>query len=136
MNKTILVGRLTKDIELKRNQGGSAMVNFNVAVNRKVSTGEKPQADFISCVAWNKTAELMAQYLNKGAQIGIDGRIHTRSYDKNGTRIYVTEVVAERVEFLSAKGEKSASDEIMDENVYEASNDVELVAADEFPWEE
>ena len=103
MNKVLLVGRLTKDIEKKITSSGTPFVYFNVAINRRVQAGQEPQADFINCVAWSRTAELMAQYLGKGSLVGVEGRIQTRNYEKNGNRVYVTEVVAERVEFLSPK---------------------------------
>ena len=80
MNRVILVGRLTRDPLLKKTQSGTSIVSFTIAVSRRIA-GQGQQADFISCVAWNKTAELMTQYLNKGAMIGIEGRIQSRSYD-------------------------------------------------------
>lgn len=102
MNRVILVGRLTRDPLLKKTQSGTSIVSFTIAVSRRIA-GQGQQADFISCVAWNKTAELMTQYLNKGAMIGIEGRIQSRSYDDaSGRRVYVTEVVAETVQFLDS----------------------------------
>lgn len=105
INRVILVGRLTRDIMLKKTQSGTSVVSFSLAVNRRVASGGQQQADFINCVAWNKTAELMAQYLAKGAMIGVEGRIQSRSYDDaSGKRVYVTEVVAESVQFLDSRG--------------------------------
>ena len=103
MNRVLLIGRLTKDVELRKTASGTSVVSFFVAVNRRVASGAEPQTDFVNCVAWNKTAELMAQYLHKGSLIGVEGRIQTRNYDKEGTRIYVTEVVADSVQFLDPK---------------------------------
>lgn len=101
MNRVILVGRLTRDPMLKKTQSGTSVVSFTMAVNRRISGQGQQTADFINCVAWNKTADLMTQYLNKGAMIGIEGRIQSRSYDDaSGRRVYVTEVVAETVQFL------------------------------------
>ena len=98
INRVVLVGRLTRDPELRKTQSGT------MAVGRRVSTQGQPDADFINCVAWNKTADLMTQYLHKGSLIGLEGRIQTRSYDnQQGQRVYVTEVVAESVQFLEPK---------------------------------
>ena len=107
INRTILVGRLTKDIELKKTPNGTSVVAFSLAVNRRQKQQGQPDADFISCVAWNKTADLMHQYLKKGALIGLEGRIQTRSYDdKDGKTVYVTEVVVESVQFLEPKNQQ------------------------------
>lgn len=105
LNKTILIGRITKDLELKRTQSGISVLSFALAVNRRTQKQGQQETDFINCVAWNKTAELMERYLRKGSLIGIEGRIQTRSYDnQQGQKVYVTEVVVESVEFLESKG--------------------------------
>jgi len=109
MNRAILVGRLTKDPELRYTPNGVAVANFTVAVNRpfKNQAGEQ-EADFINCVAWRGTAENLANYQKKGNLIGIDGRIQTRSYEGNdGKRRYVTEVIAESVQFLEPKKDET-----------------------------
>lgn len=104
MNKALLIGRLTKDPEIRHTQNGATVVSYTLAVNRRVQTPGQPDADFISCVAWNKTADLMAQYLHKGSLIGVEGRIQTRSYDNQyGNRIYITEVMTESIQFLEPK---------------------------------
>ncbi|WP_102399249.1 single-stranded DNA-binding protein [Haloimpatiens massiliensis] len=102
MNKVVLIGRLTKDPELKFIQGsGTAVATFTVAVDRRFKSPGQPEADFIPIVVWGKQAESTANYMSKGRLIGISGRIQTRSYEaKDGTRRYVTEVVAEEVQFL------------------------------------
>ncbi|GAA0115703.1 single-stranded DNA-binding protein [Clostridium senegalense] len=102
MNKVVLIGRLTKDPELKFTPGaGTAVTTFTIAVNRKFKREGQPDADFIQVVVWGKKAESTANYMKKGLQIGIAGRIETRSYEaKDGTRRYVTEVVADEVQFL------------------------------------
>ena len=105
INNVVLVGRLTKDIELRYTQTGIAVARFTLAVNRAFSNqqGEK-EADFISCIAWRKQAENLANYMRKGNQIGVVGRIQTGSYDdKDGKRVYTTEVVADAIQFLEAK---------------------------------
>lgn len=102
MNTVSLIGRLTKGIDLKYTQNGTAVASFTLAVNRsfKNQNGEY-EADFIQCVAWKKTAELMVNYTDKGTQIGVNGRIQTRNYDnQQGQRVYVTEVVVENLTFV------------------------------------
>lgn len=104
INRVVLVGRITRDIELRKTPNGASVVSFTIACNRRTKQEGQPDADFINCVAWNRVADLMAQYLNKGALIGVEGRIQTRSYDdKDGKRVYVTEVVAESVQFLESR---------------------------------
>jgi len=109
MNKINLIGRLTKDPELKYTPGnGTAVTSFILAVNRKYKKEGQPEADFIPIVIWGKQAEATATYMSKGSQIAISGRIETRNYDnKDGVKVYVTEVIAEDVEFLGSKSEGS-----------------------------
>ena len=103
INRVVLVGRITKDPELRKTQSGTSVVSFTIACNRRVPS-QGQDADFINCVAWNKTADFMTQYVKKGALLGLEGRIQTRSYDdKDGKRVYVTEVVADSVQFLESK---------------------------------
>lgn len=104
MNRTVLVGRLTKDVELKYTQGGVAVASFTLACNRPFSnqSGEK-ETDFINIVTFRKSAENTANFLKKGSLAGVDGRIQTRNYEKEGKRVYVTEVVADSVQFLDPK---------------------------------
>lgn len=121
INNVTLVGRLTKDADLKYTQTGNAVATFTLAVNRTFTNaqGEK-EADFINCVVWRKSAENVANYTQKGSLVGVTGRIQTRSYDNDaGTRIYVTEVVAENVQFLDSKkdGEQRQSN-----NNYQSNN--------------
>ena len=100
MNSIILIGRLTKDPELRYTQAGKAVCSFTLAVDRPYS-GENKEADFINIVVWNKVGENCAQYLKKGRKAAVQGRLQIRSYeDNNGQRRYVTEVVANSVEFL------------------------------------
>ncbi|MDN4853693.1 single-stranded DNA-binding protein [Pediococcus pentosaceus] len=105
INRTVLVGRLTNDPELKYTGSGVAVATFTVAVNRQFtnSQGER-EADFIRCQMWRKAAENFCNFTHKGSLIGIDGRIQTRSYDnQQGTRVFVTEVVAENFSLLESK---------------------------------
>ena len=105
MNKVVLIGRLTKDPELKFTPGnGTAIATFSIAVDRRFKSEGQPTADFIPIVVWGKQAENTANYMSKGRLIGISGRIQTRNYEaKDGTRRYVTEIVAEEVQFLGGK---------------------------------
>lgn len=123
MNNVILIGRLTREPELRYTAGtGIAMCRFTLAVDRELSRDKKaemeqkgqPTADFIGCIAWGKTAELVANYLSKGRQAAIQGRIQTSSYEgQDGNRAYRTDVVAERVEFIGGnnQGNSQSSNE-------------------------
>ena len=105
INNIVLVGRTTKAIELKQNKNGTNYVQFTLAVNRpyKDEQGQQ-QADFITCVAWNKTAETIANYVLKGMMIGIEGRLQVRNYENEaGVRQYLSEVLVNRVTFLESK---------------------------------
>lgn len=106
INNTVLVGRLTKDPDLKYTANGAAVASFSLAVNRNFTnqSGER-EADFINCVIWRKPAETLANYARKGTLIGVTGRIQTRNYENNqGQRVYVTEVVAENFQLLEGRG--------------------------------
>lgn len=105
INRVVLVGRTTKEIDLRYTNSNVAVAQFTLAVNRTIKSEGQPDADFVNCVAWRNQAENMSKYVKKGALIGVDGRIQTRSYDDaTGKRVYVTEVVAESVQFLEPKG--------------------------------
>lgn len=107
INNVVLVGRLTKDPELKYTGNGIAVVTFTVAVNRPFKSQGEDDADFINCVAWRKTAENTSNYTRKGSLVGITGRIQTRNYTNNeGRKIFITEVVAENVQFLEPKSSR------------------------------
>ena len=105
MNKAILIGRLTKDPELRTTPTGRNVCQFSVAVNRTyTNTNGEREADFINCVVWDKQAENLAKYQKKGNQIAVEGRIQTRNYDdKDGKKVYVTEILANNISFLDAK---------------------------------
>ena len=109
MNKVILIGRLTKEPELRKTPTDVSVCQFTLAVNRPYQgqNGER-EADFISCVAWRTQAENLCKYIKKGGQIAVEGNIQTRSYnDKNGEKRYVTEVVCDAITFLEAKKDNS-----------------------------
>lgn len=111
MNKILLVGRLTKDPELRYTQSGIAVASFTLAVNRRFTNQNGDlEADFINCVAWQKAAEFVANYFKKGQQMALEGRLQVRNYEGNdGQRRWVTEVVAEQIEFVGSRDSGSNS---------------------------
>lgn len=104
INNVVMTGRLTRDIELKYSQSGVAVANFTLAVDRsfKNANGER-ETDFVNCVVFRKTAEDAANFVGKGSLVGIEGRIQTRNYEKDGRRVYVTEVVVDKFTYLESK---------------------------------
>lgn len=138
MNRVILVGRITKDPELKSTSSGIYFVQFTVAVNRPFAQDNEnaQKADFVSCVVWRRQAENLAKYVKKGALIGVEGRISTRSYEtESGTR-YVTEVAADSVQFLESRGDREQQDshtsDADNDDFYETSK--KLAAEDDLPF--
>jgi single-strand DNA-binding protein len=99
MNKAILIGRITKDLELKASASGMSYLSFTLAVNRR---GKDKEADFITCKAFSKTAEFINTYMSKGRQIAVEGRIQTGSYDKDGAKVYTTDVICDNVYFADS----------------------------------
>ncbi|MDU6040094.1 single-stranded DNA-binding protein [Clostridium butyricum] len=126
MNKVVLIGRLTKDPELRFTPGsGAAVTTFTLAVDRYNPKTSQNEADFIPVVIWGKQAENTANYMSKGGQVAVSGRIQTRSYDaKDGTKRYITEVVADQFNGVQFLGNKSSSGENQDNgsNNYGAMN--------------
>ena len=126
INRVVLVGRLTKDPVLRKTANGASVVSFTVACTRRFKQEGQPDADFINTVAWNKTADIVSQYTHKGSVVGVEGRIQTRSYDdQSGKRVYVTEVVADSVQFL----ESSAAASNANSNAYVPDYDQEAIRA-------
>lgn len=120
MNKAILVGRLTKDVELRTTPSGVSTCTFTVAVNRRFKNSEGSyDADFINCVAWRQSAEFAAKYFKRGDWIGVSGSIQTRNYEKDGHKVYVTEINAEEIDFVSNKNNSSAPAENFDMTGFE-----------------
>lgn len=104
MNKVILLGRLTRDPEVRYTQNNTIFTTFSLAVRKRFKTEDGNDADFINIIAWGKTAEFVSMYFKKGMQIALCGRLQTRNYDaQDGTKRYVTEVVAEEVEFAESR---------------------------------
>ncbi|WP_156289922.1 single-stranded DNA-binding protein [Oceanobacillus salinisoli] len=106
LNRVVLVGRLTRDPDLRYTPSGVAVANFNIAVNRPFTNQQgNREADFINCVAWRRQAENLANYMKKGNMVGVDGRVQTRSYEgQDGKTVFVTEIQAESIQFLESKG--------------------------------
>ena len=108
MNKVVLIGRLSRDPELRYTSNNTPVCQINMAISRPVSQGKEPETDFINVVVWNKQAENLVKYVKKGNQIAIEGRIQTRSYDnEEGKKVYVTEVLANHVEFIGNNSNKT-----------------------------
>ena len=144
MNKVILMGRLTRDPEVRYTSNTNTLVaSFSLAVNRRFAKqGEERQADFINVVAWNKTGEFCSKWFKKGQQVGVIGRIQTRNYDdKDGKKVYVTEVVAEEAYFADSKRDGEASSSSF-ENTFGSSMpgmmpggaDFEVSSSDDLPF--
>ena len=112
INNVVLVGRLTKDVEVKKTQSGLSVASFTVACDRRLSQEQRnnneQSADFISCVAWRGSADFLGNYAHKGDTVGVEGRIQTRSYDRDGQRGYVTEIVANSVSILHSTQPRQA----------------------------
>jgi single-strand DNA-binding protein len=138
MNRVILVGRITKDPELKKTAQDISVINFTIAVNRNYTDqqGEK-QADFISCVVWRRQAENVAKYVSKGMLLGVEGRIQTRQYESETGMKYITEVLCDSVQFLENKSsnqsfEDPSSTKSQSDEFYETSK--KLAAEDDLPF--
>ena len=126
MNKVILMGRLTRNPELKQLASGTLVANFTLAVSRRFKSEGQPEADFIPIVAWGKTAEFVDNYFRKGQQVAIVGRLQVRQWDdKEGKRRYLTEVVAEEVYFADSKKDND-SNKSQPEKDYESFDDEDL----------
>ncbi len=125
MNKTILIGRLTRDIDLKYTQSGMAIGRFTLAINRKMTKEKRqeaernnlPTADFIGCIAFGKTAETLSHYVGKGNQLGIEGHIQTGSYEnKEGQRVYTTDVIVDGFTFIDTRNKNEGNSQAQDES--------------------
>lgn len=149
INRVVLVGRLTKDPVLRKTANGVSVTSFTLACTRRFKQEGQPDADFINTVAWNKTADIVQQYTHKGSLVGVEGRIQTRSYDdKDGKRVYVTEVVADSVQFLESKSaaasnayvpEQGSNQSYQSDNSQSYSNDFTSstldIASDDLPFD-
>lgn len=136
LNRVILIGRLTKDVDLKKTSSGLSVATFTIAVNRMKDKDGNQQADFINCVAWRQTADFLAQYSHKGDMIGLEGRIQTRNYDgSDGKKVYITEVVADNVQLLSSKNTQNATTKPETTQFEEFDNSPSLdISSDDLPF--
>lgn len=128
INNVTLTGRLTKDCELKYTGNGNAVASFSLAVNRSFKRDGEPEADFINCVVWNKTAEALANYTKKGSLIGVTGRIQTRNYEnQQGQRVYLTEIICSQIVFLETQknnaGDSLQAQQVNTQAVHSSQND-------------
>ena len=128
MNKVILIGNLANDPESRTTQSGIAQCTFRLAVQRRFANQQGVrEADFLTIVCWRQTAELCARYLSKGRKVAVEGSIQTRSYDaQDGTKRYVTEIIAENVEFLSGQQKPEEKPPEVPNNAFTPVNDDEL----------
>lgn len=134
MNKAIIIGRLTRDPEMRTTTSGTNSTTFTVAVSRTYTdaNGERG-TDFLNCVAWRKQAENIAKYCTKGSQVAVEGRIQTRSYDaQDGTKRYVTEIIADNVTFLGGKGSNVPSED----NYVGGSSSIDTTDISEDPFKD
>jgi single-strand DNA-binding protein len=139
MNKVILMGRLTRDPEVRYTQTNNTLVaSFSLAVNRRFTReGDTQTADFINCVAWAKTGEFVSKYFKKGQQVGVIGRLQVRSYDdNNGQKRYVTEVVVEETYFADSKKNGGTDEFPVDDagDANGAASDFEVSSGDDLPF--
>lgn len=118
INRVVMVGRMTRDPELRRTGSGAAVTSFTLALNRNYNSADGQQADYISCVVWNKVAENVAQYCSKGSLVGVEGRLRSRTYDNaQGQRVYVTEVVCDSVQFLETRAQRERNQSSMNQGM-------------------
>ena len=123
MNKVILIGRLVKDPEMRYTQSGKGVCSFVLAVDRRFSKEGQQTADFIPIVAWNKLAEIVGDNLTKGRRISVEGRMQVRNYDaQDGTKRYVTEVIADEVEFLDSRKDGQPKPEQQGKSSFDGAN--------------
>ncbi len=137
MNRVSLVGRLTKEPDLRHTTSGRAVCQFTVAINRTFTNQQgQREADFIPVVTWDKTAENLAKYMHKGSLISVDGRIQTRNYDdKDGKKVYVTEVIAQSVQFLESKNANGSIDMMPQPPIMDEEMAPETVTMEKDPFE-
>ena len=141
MNKVILMGRLTKDVEIRQTPNNLSVARFTIAVNRRFAKDGGQQADFINCIAWRKTGEFIARYFQKGSMIAVVGSIQSRSWDGNdGKKQYATEVIVDEVYFTGSKAESSTggntdlSDSCLDDLNSQYGEDFATIGEEDLPF--
>ena len=138
MNQVLLIGRLTKDPELKYSQSGKAFCRFSIAVTKEFNRNE---TDFFDCVAWNKTAEIIAEYMRKGKKIAIQGRLETGSYEKEGRNIKTYSIIVDKFEFVDSAGGQGqqqsssySSQRTQSKETFADNDNDEIMDDDDFPF--
>lgn len=112
LNRVVMVGRMTRDPELRRTGSGAAVTSFTLALNRNFNSADGQQADYIPCVVWNKVAENVEKYCSKGSLVGVEGRLRSRTYDNaQGQKVYVVEVVCDSVQFLETRAARERNEQ-------------------------
>ena len=134
MNKVILVGRLTRDPDVRTTNSGKFVTTFTLAVNRFATQGQNDTADFVPIVTWDKLAEICGNSVTKGQRVLVDGRLQIRSYEKDGQKRWVTEVIAQSVEFLERKSQSAGAPNQTDPEKH--ADDAGSFGKDVFPGEE
>lgn len=143
INRVVLVGRITRDPELRKTNTGTSVINFTLAVNRRFAKDDEQKADFINCQAWRQSADFMANYVKQGALLGVEGRIQTRNYkDQSDRTVYVTEVVCDSVQILAQKKAEEApntygqnyNQEDYSNSMSEFGGDTVDISADDLPF--
>ena len=128
INRVVLVGRMTRDPELRRTNKGDAVTSFTLALNRNYNSADGQQADYINCVVWNKIAEATEEYCSKGSLVGVEGRLRSRSYDNaQGQKVYVVEVMCDSVQFLETKAAREKAQQqqpqVAQDNFYDSNTE-------------
>ena len=143
INSVVLMGRLTKDIELRKTQSNKSVTQFTLAVNRRFKQDGQPEADFIQVVAWNQSADFLSKYASKGTEVSVEGRVQTRSYEKDGQKLYVTEIIAEHVMIGAApvnvakpqEGPSASNDDEWEDDYNNPANSPNLdISSDDLPF--
>lgn len=112
INRVVLVGRMTRDPELRKTNNGASVTSFTLALNRNYNSADGQQADYVNCIVWNKIAENVEKYCSKGSLVGIEGRLRSRSYDNaHGQKVFVVEVVCDSVQFLETKSHRERTNQ-------------------------
>lgn len=128
INRVVLVGRMTRDPELRRTNSGAAVASFTLAINRKYNSADGQQADYIPCVVWNKVAENVDKYCSKGSLVGVEARLRSRDYENaQGHKVYVVEAVCDSVQFLETKAARERAQQqkpqVEKDNFYDAKTE-------------
>ena len=132
INKVVMVGNMTREPELRRTLSGKAATTFTLALNRIKQSSDGQQADYISCVVWDKIAESVAQYCSKGSKVGVVGHLQSRSYDNaQGQKVYVTEVVCEQVDFINTRNQENNAQQQVENDPFNQSLDQSYNIMDE-----